>query len=191
MRNKGTMIGIIAAIVLTAAVLVMTLSAPGSVTQPETLPSTETPQSEAGAAEDTAQAAEGQTQAAESSGAGQAAQVENSVLRVLKDGQVWEEPRIIEGEKGGLRVTVTLDGRLVCELPFTEACVLSVQQPDGAVNTLTLTGEALRMSEANCDGQDCVMMGEVTPQNLESRVLGGFIICLPHRLSAEVWKNGE
>ena len=34
--------------------------------------------------------------------------------------------------------------------------------------------------------EDCVEMGEVTRENLELRVMGGFIICLPHKLSVEV-----
>jgi hypothetical protein len=29
-------------------------------------------------------------------------------------------------------------------------------------------------------------MGEVTRDNLEVRVMGGFIICLPHKISVEV-----
>ena len=62
----------------------------------------------------------------------------------------------------------------------------AVVQPDGAENIVRLTGDAVFMEEANCQNQDCVQMGEVTADNLELRVLGGFIVCLPHRLSVEV-----
>ena len=51
---------------------------------------------------------------------------------------------------------------------------------------VTLTGAAVYMDHANCDNQDCVNMGEVTLDNLELRVMGGFIICLPHKVSVEV-----
>ena len=42
------------------------------------------------------------------------------------------------------------------------------------------------MEHADCDNQDCVQMGAVTRDNLELRVMGGFIICLPHKISVEV-----
>ena len=42
------------------------------------------------------------------------------------------------------------------------------------------------MESANCEGQDCVHMEPVTRDNLETRVMSGMIICLPHRLSVEV-----
>ena len=45
------------------------------------------------------------------------------------------------------------------------------------------------MEEADCHGQDCVKMEPVTRDNLEMRVMGGFIICLPHRVSVEVRGN--
>ena len=67
-----------------------------------------------------------------------------------------------------------------------EAHVVRVTQPDGAVNEIANTGSAVSMAEANCHNQDCVRMGEVTRDNYELRVMGGFIVCLPHRLSVEV-----
>ena len=42
------------------------------------------------------------------------------------------------------------------------------------------------VSADNGHAQDCVQMGEVTRDNLEVRVMGGFIICLPHKISVEV-----
>ena len=42
------------------------------------------------------------------------------------------------------------------------------------------------MDHANCENQDCVNMGQVTLDNLELRVMGGFVICLPHKVSVEV-----
>ncbi len=106
-------------------------------------------------------------------------------VRLLLDGEAVSGGSIAP-EAGGLRVYVTLDGAPLIDLPFAEAHTLTVLQPDGGENTVALTGEAVYMLSANCEGQDCVQMGEVTPQNLEARVLGGFIVCLPHRLSVEV-----
>lgn len=89
-------------------------------------------------------------------------------------------------EAEGPRVYVTLDGAALIDLPFSEAATVVIRQPDGAENSVTLTGAAVYMDHANCDNQDCVNMGEVTLDNLELRVMGGFIICLPHKVSVEV-----
>ena len=113
-----------------------------------------------------------------------------SGIKILVDGAVWTGNSPVEGEKGGLRVTVTLDGKPLLELPFEEAHTVTVQQENGDENVIRITGEKVYMESANCDGQDCVRMGEVTRENLELRVMGGFIICLPHRLSLEVWQSG-
>ena len=103
---------------------------------------------------------------------------------VLVDGQPWQASPAA-GEDG-LRVIVSLDGAPLAQLPFGEAHTVTVTQPDGAQNILRLTGNAVYMAEANCENQDCVHMGEVTRENLETRVMGGFIICLPHKISVEV-----
>ena len=104
--------------------------------------------------------------------------------RVLLDGKPWDGAK--PGGSDDLRVYVTLDGADLIDLPFDEAHTLEIIQPDGARNTVSLTGEAVTMISANCENQDCVHMGEVTRDNLELRVMGGFIICLPHKVSVEV-----
>ena len=58
--------------------------------------------------------------------------------------------------------------------------------PGGEENTVEMTGEEVRMAVSNCKNQDCVQMGEITRENLEERILGGFIICLPHEIVIEV-----
>ena len=107
-------------------------------------------------------------------------------VSVELDGKPWsrEDPPL--PGNGDLRVYITLDGAPLMDLPFEEAHTVRIRQADGGQNTVTLTGSAVMMSEADCEGQDCVRMGEVTRDNLEFRVMSGFIICLPHRLSVEV-----
>ena len=105
--------------------------------------------------------------------------------RVLLDGKAWTGTAASD-VRDGLRVIIALDGRPLIELPFGEAHTVAVLQPDGAENVVELTGTAVRMGKANCENQDCVHMGEVTRDNLELRVMGGFIVCLPHKLSVEV-----
>ena len=65
--------------------------------------------------------------------------------------------------------------------------------PDGteAVNVLHLTTNGFRMEESNCEGHDCINEGEVTLENREERVLWNMVICLPHKLSAELITREE
>ncbi|MBQ8111103.1 MAG: NusG domain II-containing protein [Clostridia bacterium] len=111
---------------------------------------------------------------------------DDAAARVLLDGAVWDGAPVAPGDKAPLRVYITLDGKALIDLPFDTAHTVSVVQPDGGENVVEITGDAVTMRSANCDNQDCVEMGAVTADNLEVRVMGGFIICLPHRLSVEV-----
>ena len=106
-------------------------------------------------------------------------------IRLLLDGaEMTETVRDPEGGDG-LRVIVTVDGEEKANLPFGTEHTLQVIQDSGR-NTVRITEDAVYMEEADCHGQDCVKMEPVTRDNLEMRVMGGFIICLPHRVSVEV-----
>ena len=109
-------------------------------------------------------------------------------IRLLLDGaEMTETVRDPEGGDG-LRVIVTVDGEEKANLPFGTEHTLQVIQDSGR-NTVRITEDAVYMEEADCHGQDCVKMEPVTRDNLEMRVMGGFIICLPHRVSVEVRGN--
>ena len=110
----------------------------------------------------------------------------SGAARVLLDGELWSGEAIAQPEGDGLRVYITLDGAALIELPFSQPRTVTVEQPGIGENTVALTGGSVYMSHADCDNQDCVNMGEVTAENLELRVMGGFIVCLPHKLSVEV-----
>ena len=106
-------------------------------------------------------------------------------IRLLLDGAEITET-VTDPEGGdGLRVIVTVDGNEAANLPFGMEHTLQVIQDSGR-NTVRITKDAVYMEEADCHGQDCVKMEPVTRDNLEMRVMGGFIICLPHRVSVEV-----
>ena len=111
---------------------------------------------------------------------------DGETVQVLVDGEDWTGKPAGETAAEGLHVYITLNGEELITLPFGEAHTIRIIQPDGGENTVTMTGKAVSMTEANCPGHDCVQMGEVTAENLEVRVMGGFIICLPHRISVEV-----
>ena len=107
-------------------------------------------------------------------------------VRLRVDGRAWEGPAVSQEAGEGLRVYVTRDGKPLIDLPFGEAHSVQIIQDDGSENTVAITGDAVYMEHADCDNQDCVQMGAVTRDNLELRVMGGFIICLPHKISVEV-----
>ena len=111
---------------------------------------------------------------------------ESAGARVSVDGAEWDGTPFPQGDGDDLRVYVTLDGKALLDLPFGEVHTVRITQPDVGENTFEITGEAVYMSHADCENQDCVDMGAVTRENLELRVMGGFIVCLPHKLSVEV-----
>ena len=154
-------------------------------------PAAEQPAAETAAPQETAPQETGLQEAApgESIPAEDASQ-ENGLpgVQVTVDGEILAAPA--GGEKApGLWVTVMADGAVAAELPFAEKHTVRIEQDGIGENTVILTGKAVYMQDADCPGKDCVSMGEVTQENLEMRVLGGFIICLPHRLSVEVWEK--
>lgn len=107
-------------------------------------------------------------------------------VQVILDGKPMAAQESTGSAGEDLRVYITLDGKPLLDLPFAEVHTVRIVQPDGGENTVMMTGSSVYMTEANCEGQDCVQMGEVTRENMEVRVMGGFIICLPHRISVEV-----
>ncbi len=111
---------------------------------------------------------------------------QNTALKILVDGEPLSAPVLSPEKQEDLRVILTLDGEEIADLPFGEAHTVRVLQAGGDENTLVLTGQSVYMESANCEGQDCVHMEKITRDNLETRVMFGMIICLPHRLSVEV-----
>lgn len=111
---------------------------------------------------------------------------ENGAARVLLDGAAWDGSPVCAANDSDLRVYITLDGAPLIELPFDEPHRVTVVQDGVGENTVAVTGDAVYMDHADCENQDCVNMGAVTRENLELRVMGGFIVCLPHRVSVEV-----
>ena len=101
------------------------------------------------------------------------------------DGQAPAGESVPDGEDA-LTVIVTLDGQTLFELPFGTVHTVRILQLGVGENTLRFSEDAVVMEDADCTGQDCVHMGAVTRENLDYRAMGGFIICLPHKLTVEV-----
>lgn len=91
---------------------------------------------------------------------------------------------------GGGRVDVYLDSALYESVPLGEDRTVVCEQADGVRNVIEVQNGRVFMRESTCAGQDCVKQGEVNCENCELRPLGGWIICLPNRVSVELVPNG-
>ena len=75
-------------------------------------------------------------------------------------------------------------------LPETEDYLFPLTQtlPDGTVaeNVIHVSPDGVWMESSNCENQDCVQEGTVTLENRRDRILGNWIICLPHQLTLQL-----
>lgn len=75
-------------------------------------------------------------------------------------------------------------------LPLTEDAYYGLSH-DGCYNIIHVTENSVSMYESNCDNQDCVEQGEVTLENMETRILGNMILCLPNQVSLQLCTRAE
>lgn len=57
---------------------------------------------------------------------------------------------------------------------------------DGKYNEIEINSNGAFMLKSNCDNQDCLHQGEVTLDNINKRIMGGWIVCLPNKVSIEL-----
>ncbi len=94
--------------------------------------------------------------------------------------------RLMQGGAGQqAEVVIRLDGEEYARLPLRKDTLL-VDQGEGRVNEIVISGRGVHMKSATCPNQDCVLQGEVTLDNRHLRPLQGSIVCLPHRLTVEL-----
>ena len=58
-------------------------------------------------------------------------------------------------------------------------------------NVIRMTPEGFCMTEADCEGHDCIEQGEVTLGNMQDRILWNMVICAPHRLTLSLYTPEE
>ena len=161
--KKGTRMGLIAAAVLILGIGAFMLLPDGNKPGGDAAPGTETGE-----------------------GTVRTEKTESGALTIRVDGKEIREMSEPEGNQAAdIMVYITVDGDPVLVLPFGEEHRVEMIR-DSGMNVVRMTEQAVWMEDADCEGRDCVQMGEVTRDNLETRVMGGFIICLPHRISVEV-----
>ena len=77
-----------------------------------------------------------------------------------------------------LLLEVCVDGESIGTWPLSEDESIVIRNDHGT-NLLTIADGAVSMTESDCRNQICVNTGSIRAQ-------GQMIICLPHRLSAEI-----
>lgn len=94
-------------------------------------------------------------------------------------------------------VLVSAQNNLIGFLPLpTEgeySRTIRLKQADGSetINVVHLATDGFWMEDSNCEGHDCIEEGKVTLENREERVLGSWVICLPHQLICELMTREE
>lgn len=82
---------------------------------------------------------------------------------------------------GGTTAAVYVDGELYDTYDLSAAVIpyeVTIVTERG-YNTLRISYGAIRVAEADCEGQDCVLQGEIHDSLLP-------IVCLPHRLVIQI-----
>ncbi|MBQ8080478.1 MAG: NusG domain II-containing protein [Clostridia bacterium] len=89
-------------------------------------------------------------------------------------------------------LVVTVDDRTYQPIALTQEGDYTIRQAaKGAVNVVHVTPESITMASSTCDNQNCVGEGEVTLDNMDSRILGRYIICLPNGVTLELYSREE
>ena len=66
-----------------------------------------------------------------------------------------------------------------------------MQDGAGWRNVIHMTPQGFSVTEANCEGHDCILEGEVTLENMRERMLWNMVICAPHRLTLSLYTPAE
>lgn len=85
-------------------------------------------------------------------------------------------------------VVIYVNGKVYKTVNLSDPQIVVVEN-NGHHNEIEITEEGVKMLSSSCDNQNCVMQGEATLENYETRLLGGWIICLPNQVSIELVKG--
>lgn len=84
-------------------------------------------------------------------------------------------------------VVLTVSGRQYGDaIPMDRDKIITIKQEDGKTNRIHITPNSAYMESSTCRNQDCVGQGVVTLDNLQTRILGAYVICLPNEVTIEV-----
>lgn len=88
-------------------------------------------------------------------------------------------------------VVLTVNGRQYGDpIAMDRDKIITIRQDSGQINQVHITPEEAYMESSTCANQDCVGQGHVTLDNIATRILGGYIICLPNAVTIEMVPEG-
>lgn len=83
---------------------------------------------------------------------------------------------------------ITVGGTAYQPIPLNAEGDYTIRQTQtGAENVVHVTPESMIMQSSTCKNQDCVKQGVVTLTNMDGRLLGNMIICLPNQVTLELY----
>ena len=88
-------------------------------------------------------------------------------------------------------LVVTVGNSTYQPLPLIAEGDYSVTQESGAENVIHVTENSVEMKTSTWDNQDCVKQGVVPLANMEERLLGNMIICLPNQVTLSLYTTEE
>ena len=88
-------------------------------------------------------------------------------------------------------VVLTVNGRQYGNpIAMDRDKVITIRQDNGEINEVHITPQEVYMESSTCANQDCVGQGHVTLDNIGTRILSGYIICLPNAVTVELVPEG-
>lgn len=71
-------------------------------------------------------------------------------------------------------------------VPLNGDAAFKIHFGEDEYNLVHIGENSVYMEESTCENQNCVGQGEITLDNVETRVLMNMILCLPHELTLEL-----
>lgn len=93
---------------------------------------------------------------------------------------------LLFASSGGTEVRVYVGEELYEEASLYMDKTIVIEQDDGCRNEICINNGRVYMGFSTCENQNCVDQGEMTPDNIASRALSNWIICLPNRVTVEL-----
>lgn len=84
------------------------------------------------------------------------------------------------------RLRISIGGTIHSVVLLDHEDTIELVQENGFRNVVKVFPGGFVMQESNCRNQDCIQQGEVTTDNVDTRLLYHQIICLPNQVVLEM-----
>ncbi|SET35140.1 hypothetical protein SAMN05660297_02153 [Natronincola peptidivorans] len=112
------------------------------------------------------------------------------IIIVLAIGGLVASRVMLQSDSIESYVNIYVEGSEYERVTLNETQVVTIDV-EGKYNEIKINTDGVVMQKASCSNQDCLEQGEVTLDNINTRPLGGWIICLPNHVSVELVKGAD